>query len=278
METTIFRQLTNLITVEDICSPIETYDGNRSVDEVLEEWAIDLPLEKGIDSMEQIALIRLEGKLIGWFGFDMLHGGKKLYEIADPTIADKVISANTPLLEAIKIFSENQQSFYFILKSNQLLGWLNYTDFYKLPFRLCLYALLINLEKMMLDIAESSPLIAIKFLPSGRLEKAKKLYDDRGYSKDKNGKETTAKLLECTTFIDKISIMRKWKSVRLAIPALDDELYKIAEKLRNELAHPRMEEQSLLLLPKEKILPFINWADEFCQQMNIYLEGNENRW
>ncbi len=75
----------------------------------------------------------------------------------EPIRGNMLISSDTPLLEAIKIVCSGYNHSYFVLKGNEVIGFLTYDHFYKLPFRICLFALLIDLERVMLDITKLYP-------------------------------------------------------------------------------------------------------------------------
>ena len=83
----------------------------------------------------------------------------------------------------------------------------------------------------------------------GAVFRALEIYRLRGYSFDKDGTPHGARLLDCTTFVDKLTIMKRNPDAKTAMPALMSKPYRERlEKLRNELAHPRLVERSSLLL------------------------------
>lgn len=270
-----FKELSQLINVNDICEPfIGKFDNSRSIESVWEEWSIDLCNEKALDPMEQIALVQQHQKIIGWIGFDMLDSSKTLYECMDPIGGDILISSDTPLLEAINTVCSRNDSIYLVLKGNQFIGFLEYSHFYKLPFRMCLFALLIDLERMMLKITKSDPTSFLKNLSKGRLDHAKKIYGYRGFSLNKENKEYDSNLIDCTTFIDKFKMLRKNPVVIQKCPNIKSKFTNIAEKIRNSIAHPEGQESRLLPIKREKLLPFIQWSEELQIQLHNYITLN----
>lgn len=257
-----FHQLAHLITVEDICSPFITIiDADRSITEVWEEWSIDLCFERGLDPMEQIALVEKEGKTKGWIGYEMLETNRTVFECMEQVSPDIILTANTSLVEAVNAFSAGTHHFFLILKGNHFIGWLSYNDLHKPPLRLCLFAMLINIERLLLDVALLSAQESVGLLSAGRLTKANEIYVLRKYNYDKDSKPYSTKLLECTSLADKISIAKKSTTIKHAIPALRNKAFcDEIEPLRNEIAHPGIEERSSLLLSRERLWPFIEWA------------------
>ena len=45
----------------------------------------------------------------------------------------------------------------------------------------------------------------------------------------------------------------------------------VFKKIRNYIAHPEEEKSGLLPIEKEKLIPFIEWAEKLRQQLDDYL-------
>lgn len=268
-----FKALSQLICVNDIYeSFIAEFDDSQSIESVWEEWSIDLCIEKALDPMEQIALIKHNQKIIGWIGYDMLESSKALYECMEPISGDMLITSDTPLLEAIHTVCTGNDSIYLVLKGNRFIGFLMYSHFHKLPFRMCLFALLIDLERMLLEITKSDSNLFLKNLSEGRLNYAKKTYGLRGFSLNKENKEYDSKLIGCTTFIDKFKMFRKNPVIIQKCPNIKSNFVNTAEKIRNSTAHPDGEKSGLLPIKSEKLVPFIQWAEELQIQLYNYIQ------
>ncbi len=267
-----FRQLAHLITVGDICSPfIATFDAQRLVAEVFEEWGVELCGER-LDPMDQIALVEGNQKIRGWVGFDMLDSGKTISDCMERIAPDTIMTADTTLMEAAAAFSKTQHPFFFVLRGNHFVGWVSYRDLHKPPLRLCLFALLINIERMLLDAVSLSPGESLAWLSKGRLNKAKKIYARRNYRDNREGKPFDSLLLECTTMADKLAIAGKVTSIKDSVPSLTQRKFRGAvERLRNEIAHPGSEERSSSLLTREKLWPFIEWAERTQSELENFL-------
>jgi len=268
-----FEKLSQLISVNDICeSFIGIFDDSQNMSNVWEEWSIDLCDEKALDPMEQIALVKSNQKIVGWIGYEDLDPSKTLCECMEPIRGDILISSDTPLLDAIHIVCKNNNYIYLILKQNQFIGWLKYGHFHKLPFRMCLFALLIDLERMLLELTKSNPTLFLRNLNDNRLDKAKKIYKNRGFSLNKESKEFDSKLIECTEFCDKFIMLRKNPIIVQKCPNIINKFRNTAEDIRNYVAHPKGEKSELLPIKKEKLLPFIQWAEELRQQLDEYIK------
>jgi len=127
--------------------------------------------------MEQIVLVKVNQKVVGWIAYDMLENEKTLCECMDSIGESTLISSDTPLLEAIQIVCKKNDAIFLVLKRNQFIGWLHYDHFYKLPFRMCLFSLLIDLEEMLLKLTKSDPTSFLSNLEN-RINNAKKKYMD----------------------------------------------------------------------------------------------------
>lgn len=269
-----FRRLAHLITVTDIYSPfIATFNATRSVADVSEEWSVDLCGERELDPMDQIALVESNNSVEGWIGYDMLIADKRVSECMEQISPDAILSADTSLIDAVAAFAEISHPFFFILKGNHFIGWLSYTHLHKPPLRLCLFAMLINLERMLLDAVLLFPKESVKLLSQGRLRKSQEIYALRKYNYNEEGQPFNANLIECTTIADKIAIARKLSIIRKAIPCLDNSKQcSFVERLRNEIAHPGMEEKSSALLPREKLWLFIEWVETLESELHEFIE------
>lgn len=271
-----FHQLARSITVSDIYTPFLTsFENNKFASDVSDEWVMDLCGEKDLDPNEQISLVTQKNKVIGWIGFDMLEHGKTIRECMDTITPESIMSSDTSLFDAINAFANGSSHFYLVLHGNQFIGWLSYQNMHKPPLRLCLFSILINIEKMLLEILLKNPQEAINCLPEGRIEQVKNNYKLRNNKSKENKEYYNSKLLEYTNLEDKFYIAQQTKSLCQKMTLLqDDNLCKLARKLRNEVAHPVIKEHSSKLLSRDKLWPFIQWADKLELQLHNYLLEN----
>lgn len=264
-----FRNFGNLILVKNICSPIRnTYEADTPSQVVWEEW-----MEDSADPNQHIGLVARDKQIEGWFGFDMLKPNSLLCDCMGVILPKMIISADTSILEVIPLFTDKTKIFYLVLQGTSFIGVLDFRDIFKLPFRLALFALILQIEKLMLDIILTAPNFSVSLLSQGKVEKAKDVYHRRGYSYDNNGQPYASTLLECTTLIHKFNILKKCRKTRLLIPELQSNFTEVAERMRNELAHPSTNNDEIL--SRDILVPFVNWAEQFQQSMQRFLESNE---
>jgi len=171
------------------------------------------------------------------------------------------------VIAEVKAFANATPHSYVVLKGSTFIGWLSYEDIHKLPFRLCLFALLISIEKAALDVLHKRPEVSISMLPVARVNKAKEIYAQRGYRKDPQGRERAGILLDCTQFVDKFLIISNSDDLRSKLPAASPGFTKVAERLRNDLAHSSQDQKSSVLLKRESLLPFIESALKLQEQL-----------
>ena len=245
----------------------------RVLVDVWEEW-YDLCSNPGTDPYDQLALVACDQEIQGWIGFDMLLAVKKtMADCMERIEPNTIMTADTSLFDAVKAFSTSSQSIFFILKGNKFVGWISYTDLHKPPFRLCLFAMLINLERILLETLLVFPTESVAVLSEGRLSKAKQIYELRKYSYDDKSAPFPARLLECTTIADKIRITKKLPNIRQSLPSLAHSKWiNDIEVLRNEIAHPGLQERSSSLLAREKLWPFIQWIESLESELEDFLK------
>lgn len=277
IQSSYFQQLAYLITVGDICDDfIATLDPDDFVGDVSFEWVAEWCGERGLDPMEQLALVARDQKIQGWVSFDML-AGKTISDCMEQIDPDAILTADTSLVDAVEAFSKPSRYFFLILKGNKFIGWLSYKALHKPPFRLCLFAMLINLERILLNALLLFPAQSVQVLSEGRLSKAKEIYELRKYSYDDKGAPFPARLLECTTIADKIRITKKLPNIRQPLPSLAHSKWiNDIEVLRNEIAHPGLQERSSSLLGREKLWPFIQWIESLESELEDFLEQAKN--
>jgi hypothetical protein len=221
--------------------------------------------------MDQVALVLQQGKVAGWVAYDMLHTGKRLIDCVASIDPNSIVSADTPVLDVTRAFTAETPWFYFVLQGHEFHGWLSYQDLHKLPFQVCLFALLLSVEQSMLEVAQGFAQDAISLLSEGRRRKAEDVFDQRGYRVGEDGAKAAHRVLECTSFVDKFTVLRRKDDVAARAPALHSELRNVAERLRNAIAHPGPGDRTAALLGRDELWPFIQWAEQLQDQMQSLL-------
>lgn len=131
-----------------------------------------------------------------------------------------------------------QSTFYFVLTKNNITHVVSFYDLDKLPVKLSLFSLLLELESKIIDLLSLDQTKIESFLNSlsaSRLSKARNL------CKLKYGEETPRNLLLCTTFIDKKEMLLKSSNFKEKLPFESrkklNSFFKKVEDVRNQIAH-----------------------------------------
>jgi hypothetical protein len=214
---TVFEHMATLVKVRNLQPTLD------AIEELAEAKAT-----------ERICLVSRDEEIDGWTGFDMLINNALVSEHVEATQPGSVLSADTPALEAARLFTETSRHFFFVLDHNRITGTLHYEDLFGLPFRLCLLALTFQLEDSALEAALRTANSSWSVLPEGRRRKAIDLYALRyGQPQDVDDDHTVRRLLGCTTFTDKGTVLRKCRYV----PGMSGEelesVFSRAEQVRN---------------------------------------------
>lgn len=224
----------------------------------------DLPLQEVFEHIMEIPLldeewfylVRDDHHIYGYFTFDdeafydpPLVGTAK--EKASPITPDMIVPASLPLIEMIPLFE--QYYYYFVLTRNDITHVVSFQDIDKLPTKLCLFSLFMELESQIIDLLHSDLDSIDKFLnrlPEERLKKARDLCQ----MKYKNRELTSDMVLLCTTFIDKKEILQRSPEFHSKLPFQSKQqsssFFKRVEIVRNQIAHSDSI-LSILKTPKE---------------------------
>lgn len=217
--------------------------------------------------MDQIALVRRQRQIIGWIGFDMLDADKTICECADPISPDAILASNTPIIEALPALTDERYPFLFVLEKNSLAEWISFSHLYKLPFRLCLFSLLLGVEQLCSELLKMDASEALSALRPKRIDGARAVYAKRGLRLNGHGKEYQTLLLDCTTFADKLGMVQSVFGA--SVPASKSPYFIRAEQVRNELAHTHEESDLAKQLKKDVLMPLIQWAETIQAESSV---------
>lgn len=268
----IFRQMAGSIQAKHIQRPLgPAVQANDSIGEAADSLSV-ASCEGGYDAMDRISLVLAGDRPVGWIGFDGLDATlKDIASAADPIPAEGIVSADTQALELIKLFSKESPYFYFVLQESQITGTIHYEDLLGSPFKLCLFALTLELETVALDLALQKPLVSWSVLSEGRREKAMGVYQDRYKRQPDPGRLPFDHFLGCTTFIDKGTILKKRQLTTHGSDQIDS-TFSQAERVRNFCAHTDPDKDfGRLLLDRASLLDFINKTEEMIDSMRRQL-------
>jgi len=123
------------VTVGDVYSPkLAHYDSEEKISDVFSNWeSLCRETTPSSDPLEYISLVEQKGQVVGWIDFSDLVA-------ADPDRKEKVktcmhsvnvhslITAETPLLEAMKLFNGQSPYCFLVIKGNIIVGAFSYQN------------------------------------------------------------------------------------------------------------------------------------------------------
>jgi len=117
-----------------------------------------------------LAIVMDNQRIYGYFALDSeeLTGDleidmvKNAAEACEPITPDMIVSSTTSLFELISMFMDNY--FYFVLDRNEISHIVTFNDLDKLPFKISLFSLLIELESSLIDLILSSEIPLHQFI------------------------------------------------------------------------------------------------------------------
>ena len=209
----------------------------------------------GYDPMEKCSLIRDHEGIAGFVTFFDVATSEAvtIKELTKPISPNDVLSGNVDALAAVRMLSSRTHAPFFVLDGAKLIGSIQYSDLFGSVFRLCLFALILEVEECAIRSLLRRAPQALETLSPGRIEKAKTVCALRFGI---HGAERMTNLVRATTFIDKGTMLSKLQLISsLSDSRLKSVILK-AENLRNYCAHPSAEEL--------RVAPILN-QHEFCE-------------
>ncbi len=295
----ILTRMAALVTVGDVCGEIlTTFDEDTRIPDAASIWQEACLDRVPSDPLAYVSLVSKEGKTIGWLDFSDL--------VAEPDRTDAVkacmmpikvgslVTAETPLLEAVKLFDARSPYCFLVIKGTAIVGAFSYQDLLSIPFRSCLFAMLLSIEQGILDIAKTDAALAVS-----KLTKDTKQRLEKRITKRLPPGQTTnpSQIIEQASFSDVLNVLKSCPRTNRRLTALNTDYTKqrrvyratgaelkqeqklrvdLAIDLRNALAHPNRPWRISQLLPKEDLKAFISWLTEFEGQLAEYVAlGNK---
>jgi len=299
---TILTKMATLVTVGDVCGPILTifeYDT-----EIPTAWSTWLEVSSELippDPLDYLSLVMKQGKIIGWLDFSDLVADSKNVASVETCMTSidvgSLVTAETPLLEAMKMFDADSPYCFLVMKGNSITGAFSYQDLLSIPFKSCLFAMLLSVEQAILNIAQINASLAVsklrdrgkrvegqirKQLPAGQSVKPSVILERSSFSEVLSALKSCAKTNRQLPTLNAIYTKQNrffplkygvtGSKVHTKVKLRTDQ----AIELRNSLAHPNQPWRLSLLLPKEDLKAFISWLTEVEAQLAEYLtNGNK---
>lgn len=188
-------------------------------------------------------LVRDDKEIYGYLSFEdpiwdnlQEYQGRAAVDEVIPISPGMIVAASLPLLELIPLFGSSL--FFFVLTRNDLTHVVTYYDLDKLPLKLSLFSLFMELESQIVEaiLSSGSEIDRIPtYISKQRLARAEEL------CRIKYKEVTSRRLLLCTTFVDKKEILYKSPKFNEMLPfrskRLSDRFFARVENVRNQIAH-----------------------------------------
>jgi hypothetical protein len=232
-----FLSVSSAFTAMDIAERIGIVANGISVGDANEAF-IDFTMEGYSD---WFALVKDGERTIGWLSLEDLVAEDDLGSNTAPVTpisAEELVPSSTPLLDLLPLFEKRR--YYFLLTSNQITHMVTFSDLDRLPGKICLFALIAELECRMTEyLLGGSMLGPDPFAPlsEGRLAKARQLYALKYGDREEN----PGRLLLCTNLIDKVTLLMEDAKIADQLGSVfrdkPKRFLKLMEDVRNEIAH-----------------------------------------
>lgn len=155
---------------------------------------------------------------------------------ASPISPDMLAPSSLPLIELVPLFEKHY--FFFVLSRNDITHVVSFQDLDKIPMKLSLFALFLELESKIINLISqnyNSIKNYLEYLSPQRIDKALNI------CKIKYKDVTPFRLLLCTTFIDKKEIVIRDPIFQKKFPFNSrregNRFFKLIESVRNQIAH-----------------------------------------
>jgi hypothetical protein len=232
------------------------------------------------------------GHVVGMVSFDCEEPGDDfsadvlvdhLMESPEP---HRFLSRDTTILEAVGIVCASNETVYYVMHTNKVVGTLSYGDLFKPLGRLAFLALALEIEDQALRLCQSATNsdVCWRSLADSRKDKAIKLFKLR-YARDPEIEPDNKsvlreshhilRLIECTTLIDKARMI--WNQ-KLIAPTTETNVLGFFHKLqtvRDQFAHPGSDGPPAEL-SREKFGQFINAAKSMLTSLRESMQAHEN--
>ncbi len=285
------------MTVGDVYSPKLThYDSEEKISDVFSNWESLCREAIPSDPLEYISLIERQGQVVGWLDFsDLVAAGPERQEKVETCMhsvnVHSLITAETPLLETMKLFNGQSPYCFLVIKGNIIVGAFSYQDLLSTPFRACLFSMLLSVEQTMVKIVQRAPELAVSKL---KKDKIKRIACGIRKRESSQREVSASEILENIYFGDLLKIITSCGQTKSRLPSLDNVFterrnnfkgrpVEVIEKkrvdqivnLRNALAHPKEPWRIAVLLAKKDLQEFFDWLNAVERELITVLNSGD---
>lgn len=294
---TVLNRMAMRITVGDVSSPFLTsFPAKTTASEARRIWEEACQNRLPSNREDHISLVTEGGRPIGTLGFVEIvtRDNESVGDCMDPLSWDAVVSAETPLIEAAKLFRKGSSYLFTVLRGNRLTDYLSYQCLLSQPFRACLFSMILGVEELLLSVIDTDVGLAVskyEKTPRSRIKKLLKKHADDSWRDDRI---VNRAIVSDLYFSEKLSIIASCHATATEIPSLSVRYEVTSEdiltptgstvkrssqqrtqqlkSIRNKLAHPTDGWQLLKLLPKEDLGGFLTWLSRLETELTKFLE------
>ena len=294
----ILTKMASLVRVRDVCSPIlTTFNPWTTISEASLAWEIQCQERTPSDPMQYVSLVAQDKSVVGWLDFSDLHGDNTdgtVEEVMSRIHVSRLVSCETSLIDAARLFSPDSPYGYLVLEGNELTGFFSYHDLISAPFQSCLFSLLLSVEDLILQVLDTNASLALTKLNKGAVQSVtNRLQKRAGKSKRP---PRPSEILKSTLFGQKVAMLTACGKTANAISALGTKgtkskrLIDVTQRkvkiqktdflrldqmkgLRNALAHPSSLFELLNLLSKDDLCDFMTWLCELEDQLGKLVQN-----
>jgi hypothetical protein len=161
--------------------------------------------------------------------------------------ARDLIASTTPILEVLRLMAERQRGFYFVLRGAELGGLITYSDLNKRSMRTAVFALVNELEEMLIERLEEQDL-SDGFIrsalrkpgakdPDGDWKRISRAWKQARHADVELSKIRYASLAEIVRVAEETPTVREMLAAQLG-PDWAARLGELRTRARNKVAHP----------------------------------------
>lgn len=274
MTESVFHHMSRLVLARDLQGPLgPQLRIDQTIGEAWETLNEDAFLG-GYNPMDRFSLVFKDGAPVGWASLDMLDEGETVADCMDSINPSQLLSSDTTALQIVELFAASPTGFFFVLEHNEITGVLGYSDLFRLPFRLCLFALALALEQSALNLLCHSAKESWQALPESRRRKARDVYRFRHGEEPSSESPPLQRLVQCTMFCDKAKMLRRrglldeWSAPRI------ESVFDEAERVRNACAHTDRDEVfDSALIERSELQRFVHEVQTLTSAIDSAVES-----
>ena len=189
------------------------------------------------DPISRISLVKKDNEVVGISYVDLLTENQSVGEQGtfEEIRLSRILSSSTNMISFIADMPTDFQYYYLVISSTKYVGSLELSDLVKMPFRLCILALTLDLEKKIVQYVRKDPDTSWDYLSVERQKFAMSLFRSVSHRSCKQlsmNKPRIEILLDYTSFSDKCKILKSYNVMTPYHDIIDNSI-----EFRNSCSH-----------------------------------------